>query len=125
MCLVTRLAIAALVVGAAALSDTQPTAQTVGRVGAPSSRPTEVRYPNPDPGVQSLAAREKAQRATSAQFNVVYQFQFKDLVRDSGITFVHRSVDDTARFHKLVHYDHGTGIAVADVDGDGLEDIYF
>ena len=27
--------------------------------------------------------------------------------------------------HKPVHYDHGNGIAVADVDGDGLYDIYF
>ena len=44
---------------------------------------------------------------------------------ESGITFVHRIVDDAALYHKPVHYDHGTGIAVADVDGDGLEDIYF
>ena len=27
--------------------------------------------------------------------------------------------------YKAAHYDHGNGIAVADVDGDGLLDIYF
>ena len=54
-----------------------------------------------------------------------YQFQFQDSVQESGITFVHRIVDDAGRFHKGVHYDHGTGISVADVDGDGIEDIYF
>jgi hypothetical protein len=84
-----------------------------------------VRYPLKDPGVDSLAARAKAQRATTGQFKVDYQFQFKDLVKESGITFVQRAVDDAGRYHKPVHYDHGTGIVVADVDGDGLEDVYF
>ncbi len=32
---------------------------------------------------------------------------------------------DTARDFKKNHYDHGNGIAVADVDGDGLSDLYF
>jgi hypothetical protein len=26
---------------------------------------------------------------------------------------------------RMVHYDHGSAVAVADVDGDGLYDIYF
>ena len=34
-------------------------------------------------------------------------------------------VDDAGIDYKPVHYDHGTGLAVADVDGDGLYDIYF
>jgi hypothetical protein len=86
---------------------------------------TIVRYPPKDVGVESLAARAKAQRDTVGQFKVDYKFQFKDLVKESGITFVQRAVDDAGRYHKPVHYDHGTGIAVADVDGDGLEDVYF
>ncbi len=86
---------------------------------------TIVRYPLKDVGVESLAARAKAQRDTVGQFKVDYQFQFKDLVKESGITFVQRAVDDAGKYHKPVHYDHGTGIAVADVDGDGLEDVYF
>jgi len=86
---------------------------------------TTLQYPAKDPGVDSLAARAKAQRDSVGQFKVDYQFQFKDLVKESGITFVQHAVDDAGRYHKPVHYDHGTGIAVADVDGDGLEDVYF
>jgi len=100
-------------------------ASAIAGVVAAVSGQTPVRYPAKDPGVDSLAARAKAQRATVAQFKVDYQFQFKDLVKESGITFVQRAVDDAGLYHKPVHYDHGTGIAVADVDGDGLEDIYF
>ena len=75
--------------------------------------------------MSSLGARAAAQRDTASQFKVFYQFQFRDNVTESGITFFNYVVDDAARFHKPVHYDHGTGIAAADVDGDGLEDLYF
>ena len=34
-------------------------------------------------------------------------------------------MDDAGKTYKPIHYDHGNGIAVADVDGDGLQDIYF
>ena len=59
------------------------------------------------------------------QFTVFHQFQFTDRIKESGITFVHHIVDDAGKHYKAVHYDHGNGIAVADVDGDGLSDIYF
>jgi enediyne biosynthesis protein E4 len=81
--------------------------------------------PDPDIGVDSLAARKKAQMETVNQFKVFYQFQFTDKVQESGITFVQHAVDDVTRHYRAVHYDHGNGIAVADVDGDGLYDIYF
>jgi hypothetical protein len=85
----------------------------------------QVRTPNPDVGVDALAARKKAQMDAVGQFEVFYQFQFVDKVNDSGITFVHHIVEDAGKHYKAVHYDHGNGIAVADVDGDGLYDIFF
>ena len=56
---------------------------------------------------------------------VFHDFQFTDRIAESGITFRHRVVDDAGKAYKAAHYDHGNGIAVADVDGDGLLDIYF
>ncbi|MEQ1573682.1 MAG: CRTAC1 family protein [Vicinamibacterales bacterium] len=56
---------------------------------------------------------------------VFHDFQFTDRLVESGISFTHRSVDDAGRTYQAAHYDHGNGIAIADVDGDGLSDIYF
>ena len=38
---------------------------------------------------------------------------------------MHKIVDDSGKQFKGVHYDHGSGMAVADVDGDDRLDIYF
>ena len=85
----------------------------------------DVKYPDPDIGVDSLAARRKAQVDTADRFKVFFKFRFTDMLKESGITFFHHMVDDAGIDYKPVHYDHGTGVAVADVDGDGLYDIYF
>jgi hypothetical protein len=61
---------------------------------------TQVRYPDPDIGTDSLPARKKAQIATANQFKVFYQFQFTDKVKESGITFVHRIVGDAGKTYK-------------------------
>lgn len=109
VCLVSGVGAAAVLYGAA------PFAQ----------QPVQVRYPDPDVGIGALDARAKAQRESTGQFTVVYDFQFADRVADTGIAFVHRVVEDAALYYKPVHYDHGTGLAAADVDGDGQTDLYF
>lgn len=85
----------------------------------------EVRYPRTDPALDGMQARIDAQRATVKQFKVFHDFQFTDKLKESGITFVHHVVPEASYNYMGVHYDHGTGIAVADIDGDGLYDIYF
>ena len=52
-------------------------------------------------------------------------FRFEDQREASGITFVNRSVDDAGKTYKLVHYDHGSGMCSADVDGDSKPDLFF
>lgn len=66
-----------------------------------------------------------AQLKTVGRFDVYHDFRFVDRIADSRITFQHRIVSDAGRTYKGVHYDHGNGLAVADVDGDGLLDVYF
>ena len=69
-------------------------------------------------------SRKQQLRATT-DLGIFTAFKFTDRLAESGITFRHRVVDDAGRAYKAAHYDHGNGLAVADVDGDGLGDIYF
>ena len=81
--------------------------------------------PDPDFGTDTLILRQKVQLQTEKDFKVFYGFQFTDKVAESGITFQHHAVADQLQSAKATHYDHGSALAVADVDGDGLYDILF
>lgn len=72
-----------------------------------------------------LEARRDAQLKTAGEFSTFIGFSFTDRIRESGISFRNVVVEDAGVTYKAVHYDHGNGIAVADVDGDGFYDIYF
>src|SRR5699024_3299493 len=87
--------------------------------------PKIVYYPEYDEGIAALPARKAAQLAAAKQITAFHGFQFTDRQPESGITFRHQGTDDSGVHYKAVHYDHGNGIVVADVDGDGLPDIYF
>lgn len=76
---------------------------------------------SPDWFKQRAAAQKKALAATK----VFHQFTFKDRAPESGITFRNWVTPDGGKNFRPAHYDHGNGIAIADVDGDGLSDIYF
>jgi len=92
--------------------------------GKAASGTVPVQFPAEDTAAL-LNARKQQQLKTADQFKVFYQFQFTDKLKQSGITFVNHVVDDAAKGYQKAHYDHGNGITVADVDGDGLYDIYF
>jgi enediyne biosynthesis protein E4 len=73
----------------------------------------------------NMAGRSKKQKTAILNKKVFHGFSFRDEIAKSGIGFVNRVVDDAARNYKAVHYDHGNGIAVADINNDGRHDIYF
>jgi enediyne biosynthesis protein E4 len=93
--------------------------------GQPAREPV-IRYVPDDVQDSSWLRRVAADQVKAiAGVSAFHNFQFTDRVAASGITFKHRIVDDAGKTYKAAHYDHGNGIAIADVDGDGLIDIYF
>ncbi len=51
---------------------------------------------------------------------------FTDVLEASGVRFRHHFLDSESGTNFRVNpYDHGSGICIADVNGDGLDDLYF
>ena len=95
----------------------------------PGPHPAEARKPLacPADAVEPpwVDTRREMQLATAARFRAFVGFAFTDRRRESGIGFVNVTTADTGKNYRPSHYDHGNGVAAADVDGDGLADIYF
>jgi hypothetical protein len=72
-----------------------------------------------------LTDRARQQAGAIKRDAAFHDFKFTDRIAQSGITFENQIVDDAGKNWKPAHYDHGNGIAVADVDGDGRPDLYF
>ena len=96
-----------------ATSRAQPAAPNVASEEVPQDAPSRLAY----------RQRQQLKEATSQL--AFHDFHFTDRTAESGITFQSHAVEDVGKHNKPIHYDHGSGIAVADVDGDGLPDIYF
>lgn len=86
---------------------------------------TSVFFPEDVGTAAPIEARRKAQLARRAEIQVFQDFGFTDRQPASGLDFLHRIVDDAGKHYKAVHYDHGNGVAAADIDNDGRIDLYF
>jgi len=95
-----------------------------GGVDSAASSP-RTRHPAETSPPAWLTDRARQEAALAAHSAVVHDFRFTDRRQASGISFVNRVVDDAGKNYQLVHYDHGSGVCAADVDGDGLADLYF
>jgi hypothetical protein len=72
-----------------------------------------------------LLSRAEEQFEAGRNYEPFHGFQFNDRLLESRIRFRNKIVDDAGKHYKAGHYDHGNGVAIADVDLDGREDIYF
>lgn len=89
------------------------------------SRPDYLFVGEKQPSADMLEGRAKAQIESATEvLEVFHDFRFRDNYLESGITHRHLPTDDGIKHYAMVHYDHGNGILVADVDGDDRYDLY-
>lgn len=74
---------------------------------------------------KALEDRANEQRSASAGIQSFHAFKFTDQIASSGIRFRHQIVEDAGKHFRGNHYDHGSAVAAADIDGDGRTDLYF
>src|SRR5437867_3178724 len=111
--------------GCAALLLTLNSSRALFGADAAVARQTNNPFEPSESTLRSLEENKQKQIQAAKAWKVFHDFQFSDRCDESGIRFEHHPVDDAAKNYKAVHYDHGNGMAVADVDGDGRLDIYF
>ena len=72
-----------------------------------------------------MKERQVQQLATKDSIQSFVDFQFQDKRIESGISYNPQIVDEQRWRMQVNHYDHGNGVSIADVDGDGRFDLYF
>ncbi|MBW3600117.1 MAG: VCBS repeat-containing protein, partial [Planctomycetes bacterium] len=72
-----------------------------------------------------LEERRQAQTQALQELEAFHDFQFRNAVEETGTEFHPQIVDEQRWRLQVNHYDHGNGVAVADVDSDGRLDIFF
>jgi cytochrome oxidase Cu insertion factor (SCO1/SenC/PrrC family) len=87
--------------------------------------PTDLHFPHDAGDPRWYAARREEQQAGARALRAPHAFRFTDRLGASGIRFRMVASQDLGRFYRPTHYDHGTAVAAADVDGDGRTDLYF
>lgn len=99
---------------------------TLAIVGCEPEPEPQIIY-RPEDVAEPLQLEERRQRQleSAEQIDAFHDFRFEDRLAASGIDFQHKIVDDAGIAYKMVHYDHGNGLSIADVDGDSLLDVYF